>query len=362
MKKSYLLSLAVLSVLFTGCDTTGSTDSAVYVESDAGGDSSSTESTTTESTTTEGTTSSTVAPTSDNVVTTSNYSLHNQGKSCAKCHSTSSGLLSWFDAPKRGDEFESDDDNENESSENENEGDENEDGENIFTSGATVFAQIDSPDYDAKNAAYGYTLRLILQGGEVQGYNSGRGTGNFNGTFNAGIDKYTAQVLDSQGNIVNTSATDSHDSSRFDCNSCHTAGGNSGAPGRIVAYSLTSSTTTTDTTTTTTDTNTTTDTTTTQTVTDPVAAPAISFANDVLPILDTQCASCHGGSGSFTITNSTTPYAGVVPFVDTANATGSSLLQKGSGTVGHAGGAIIQTTSSDYATIRDWISAGALDN
>jgi len=359
MKKSYLLSLAVLTVLFTGCGTTESTDSAVYVESDTG-DSSSTETTegttteSTESTTADGTTSSTVVTTSDNVVTTSNYSSHNQGTSCAKCHSTSSGLLSWFDAPKRGDEFESDDDNENE-------GDENEDGENIFTSGATVFAQIDSPDYDAKNAAYGYTLRLILQGGEIQGYNSGRGTGNFNGTFNAGIDKYTAQVLDSQGNIVNTSATDSHDSSRFDCNSCHTAGGNSGAPGRIVAYSLTSSTTTTDTTTTTTDTNTTTDTTT-QTVTDPVAAPAISFANDVLPILDTQCASCHGGSGSFTITNSTTPYAGVVPFVDTANATGSSLLQKGSGTVGHAGGAIIQTTSSDYATIRDWISAGALDN
>jgi len=160
---------------------------------------------------------------------------------------------------------------------------------------------------------------------------------------------------------VNSSLKNSHDSSRFDCNSCHTAAGVNGAPGRIVSFKYVVPVVIspdTNTTTVPTDTNTTV-----PTNTNTTTQTALSFANDVLPILTTNCASCHGGRGAFSITN-TTPYTGVMAFVDKATLTNSILLQKASAQINHGGsGTVIFTTiSTNYTTIRDWISAGALNN
>jgi len=305
---------------------------------------------------------------------------HYQGVSCASCHGSATAFAL---APSLSDSYE-DDDNENESDENENENEnESESGENVFTSGATIFTVLDAPSNSALKAASNYTLRLVLESGTTEGYRIGRGTGNVNGTFNAGITNYTAEVLDSRGNVVNASLPNSHDASRFDCNSCHTAIGTNGAPGRIVSFSYSAPTTPTvpvDTNTTVpTDTNTTvpTDTNTTTVPTVPAdtnttvptdtntTVPTVvakSFASDVLPVVNTKCASCHGSSGGFTITNSSTPYAGVVPFLNLTTPTTSALLEKSSGTVFHGGGTVLRTSSAEYLTIRDWISEGALDN
>ena len=276
---------------------------------------------------------------------------HYQGQSCAQCHSAAGAVAL------------SEDNENNEDSEA---------GENTFDSGATVYTLLHGENSNAAQTASGYSLRLVLQSGVIESYSLARGTGNVYANVNAGLGNYTVEVLDRAGNVVNRSATNSHNDSRLDCNSCHSVNGANGAPGRIVSFmyqppvAVDTNTTVVplpvDTNTTVpADTNTTTTPVDTNTTTTP-SLPAISFSNDVLPILNTKCASCHGNSGNFSITNSTTPYAGVIPFVDTANPTNSSLLQKGSGSTGHGGGIIISTDSVEYATVRDWIAAGALDN
>ena len=293
-------------------------------------------------------------------------SSHYQGRSCFECHGSVTTLSREVE----------DDENENDENEgSENEGSEGEDGENQFTSGATIFTMLHANTDDATKAANNYTLRLVLENGAgIARYNIGRGTGNVNGTFNAGINRYTAEVLNAQGEVVNSSATNSHDASRFDCNSCHNTNGTNGAPGRIVSFQYTiqpvtdtNTTVPTDTNTTVpTDTNTTvpTDTNTTVPTDTNTTVPTVtrSFANDVAPILQTKCAMCHGSSGNFTITNSTTTYAGVVPWVNTADAVSSALLRKATNQSGHGGGAVISSSSPEYITIRDWISEGALNN
>jgi len=271
---------------------------------------------------------------------------HNQGISCATCHSVGGSTTLSFQSRS--------DENENES------------GENIFDSGASIFTTINATGSVA-NAASGYSLRLVLaQSGTIENYRIGRGTGNVNATFNAGITTYTVEVLDRSAKVVNTSVRNSHDASRLDCNRCHTAVGSNGAPGRIVSFKYTAPVAPVDrnTTTTQTDTNNTTTTgTTTGTGTTTSPTTILSFSNDVLPILTNKCASCHGGSGNFSITTSTTAYSGVTPFVNTTAVTSSRLLQKGAGVVGHGGGNQLGgTTSANYITIRDWIIAGALNN
>ncbi len=112
-------------------------------------------------------------------------------------------------------------------------------GENAFTSGASIFSTLNAGNSTEKSAD-NYSLRLVLaQSGSKINYSTGRGSGNAHATFNAGVARYTAQVVDAQGNVVNSSATNSHDSSRFDCNRCHTSSGVNGAPGRIVSFKYT---------------------------------------------------------------------------------------------------------------------------
>ena len=81
----------------------------------------------------------------------------------------------------------------------------------------------------------------------------------------------------------------------------------------------------------------------------------------MLPILNTNCKSCHGGSGRFSITTSTTPYTGVAAFVNSPATAGTSrLIQKGYNIISHGGGT--QLTQAQFTTIRDWISQGAKNN
>lgn len=243
--------------------------------------------------------------TQDNSPTTTKVLTHYQGQSCTECHGGS-------------------------------------DSETTFSSGATIFTSLNVQSGDVTKVASNYSLRLLLSNSNtIENYSLGNGTGNMHATFNAGITTYTAQVVDSSGNVINTSQTDSHDASRFDCNSCHTSSGLNGAPGRIVSFRYIAPTPA--------DTNTT------------ASGVARSFANDVLPILNDNCLSCHGNNGQFSITNNV-PYAGVLPFINTTTPTSSRLLVKAAGGLYHGGGNILPTATTQYTTIRDWIAQGALDN
>jgi len=119
---------------------------------------------------------------------------HYQGQSCAQCHSS---------------------------------------GENHFISGATVFTNLNATNSDKNSYAVGYKIQL----GDSEVYNGGRGNGNSFLITNR-LSKFTAKVIDSNGNIVNSSIANSHDSSRLDCNRCHTSTGINGAPGRILNKKL----------------------------------------------------------------------------------------------------------------------------
>jgi len=218
-----------------------------------------------------------------------NGGSHNQGQSCAKCHT------------------------------------------NDFNSGATVFKTL----HAATNTlgATGYKIQL----GDTDVYNAGRGDGNSYLTRFTG-NKFTAHVIDSNGNIVNSSASLSHDSTRLDCNRCHTVNGANGAPGRITSTPIQSTTTTTTTTTSTT------------------------FSSNVMSILNTKCKSCHGSNGRFTITTANATYSNISALKGSASAGGQYLLNKGSNTVSHGGGKVISTGSAEYTTIKAWVDASAPNN
>lgn len=120
--------------------------------------------------------------------------LHNQGEDCLTCHDASQARL--------------------------------------FTSGATVYTNLDSID----SYADGYTIRLVLENTQTLiDYIPKYGTGNSHTPYEESINTFTAKVLDANANVVNSSEQNSHDSSQLNCNSCHTAEGTSGAPGRITS-------------------------------------------------------------------------------------------------------------------------------
>lgn len=275
--------------------------------------------------------------------TNTTVSRHNQGDDCLSCHSENAG---------------------------------GEGAEHPLSSGATVFTKLNAANYDGTRYANAYTIRLVLADtNQTINYTKAMATGNsYSRLSTATLNNFTAQVLDPQGNVVNSSLTNSHNLTRLACNSCHSATGTNAAPGRIVSFDYygTLSTSTTDTNTTTpADSNTTTggtttpaDTNTTTGSTGGTTTPTttISFANDVLPVLNTNCKMCHGTSGNFSVSDSATAYNSVTGFVDTTTSSNSKLLQKASAQVAHGGGQILSTTSTQYTTIRDWIAEGANNN
>lgn len=129
-----------------------------------------------------------------------NSSLHNQGQGCLNCHGINTLTLY------------------------------------PFTSGGTVFTKLDAADDNISAYATGYLIRLVMQtSGEVVTYLPRLGCANSH-TLTSIDTSFTAQVVDANGTVVNSSGINTHGIGKVNCNSCHTAVGKSGAPGRIVNY------------------------------------------------------------------------------------------------------------------------------
>lgn len=127
---------------------------------------------------------------SDDGSVSKNSGFHNQGVACSQCHS--------------------------------------------FNIGGTIFKNLHAQDGDVNNAALNYYIVLKTNNGSYR-VKIGKGTGNFN--LNKVISSsFIPQVYDTNGKLVNSSSAP-HQASYTDCNSCHTANGKNGAPGRIVSYS-----------------------------------------------------------------------------------------------------------------------------
>lgn len=108
-----------------------------------------------------------------------------------------------------------------------------------FNSGATIYSDLRGKDNTSEGTAKGYSMQLVLENHTVIQYRSARGYGNVRWSGDTGaIDNFTVQVIDTQGKVVNTSSSNSHNVGRLACNTCHTQNGLNGAPGRIVNYPL----------------------------------------------------------------------------------------------------------------------------
>jgi len=213
-----------------------------------------------------------------------------------------------------------------------------------FRSGVTVYTTLSS-----STPVDGYLVRLLMDDGNSVDYKVGRGRGNANsGLYDTALDgyssnSYTVQLLNSSGTVVKSSGLNTHDSARLDCNSCHRAVGLNNAPGEVTPETVA--------------------------VVTPPPPPAtgpLSFATDVMPVLENDCKSCHGSSGSFTITTASTTYSNITALtnggVDTTTPENSYLLQKSNGQLGHGGGTKWAITDASYITVKTWITEGALNN
>jgi len=97
-----------------------------------------------------------------------------------------------------------------------------------FASAGTIYNKSNKP-------AINYNIRLITKNGSLSQYLKGRGEGNFY-LHNFNAKTFTAKVIDTNGNIVNSSKINSHDNTRLDCNRCHTRMGLNNAPQRIWSF------------------------------------------------------------------------------------------------------------------------------
>ncbi len=92
----------------------------------------------------------------------------------------------------------------------------------------------------------------------------------------------------------------------------------------------------------------------------------VSYSNDVYPILNSKCSSCHGQGGPASSTrfkltgDANQDYEVIKSLIDTQNPEESQLLQKGGGKIAHGGGAAL--SSDEYNTVKAWIQKGAQKN
>jgi len=122
-----------------------------------------------------------------------NSIVHNQGKDCRECHS--------------------------------------------FGSSGTIYTALRGQDNTDQNTAKDYRVQLLLETNQKIILTQTRGYGNVRWDGDVGaINSFTAQVIDANGNVVNSSLKNSHNVGRLSCNSCHTQQGLNAAPGRIVNY------------------------------------------------------------------------------------------------------------------------------
>ena len=83
------------------------------------------------------------------------------------------------------------------------------------------------------------------------------------------------------------------------------------------------------------------------------------FSSDVMSVLNSKCKNCHGSNGNFKITDASATYANISDLKTSAKEAGQYLLDKGSNSVGHGGGEVIAPSSTQYATLKSWVDAGA---
>ena len=83
------------------------------------------------------------------------------------------------------------------------------------------------------------------------------------------------------------------------------------------------------------------------------------FEANVMPVLVTNCQSCHGSNGNFTITSPSATYANISDLKSSVPVAGKYLYDKASSTISHGGGMVITTSSTEYQTIKSWVDSGA---
>ena len=93
-----------------------------------------------------------------------------------------------------------------------------------------------------------------------------------------------------------------------------------------------------------------------------ISGTAVSFANNVMPILNAECKGCHGSNGRFTITDTQGTYANISDLQGTMTQAAQYLLNKATATISHGGGQVIDPGSAEYTTIKAWVDAGAPNN
>lgn len=88
----------------------------------------------------------------------------------------------------------------------------------------------------------------------------------------------------------------------------------------------------------------------------------------VYSILNSNCSFCHNESGaaastSYHVTgNPSSDYAAIAALTNPDNPDSSALIKKPTGAESHGGGTLLSPDSSEIATIRAWIAAGAQNN
>jgi len=202
-----------------------------------------------------------------------------------------------------------------------------------FASGGTVFGDLRAPNNTL--GASGYRIRI----GEAGIFRSGNGVGNsYLSHFSGG--SFTAYVIDPNGNVVNSSAAGTHDASRLDCNRCHTAAGANGAPGRITSFRTSAG----------------------SADNVPATTQCVSFTAHVMPLLTSQCKSCHGSNGRFSVSDALNTYENITALQGDPAHSAQYLLDKASNTISHGGGQILPDGSAGFTTLKVWISEGVQNN
>jgi len=106
-----------------------------------------------------------------------------------------------------------------------------------FTSAATIYNTLRGKYDTSEGIANGYMIQLLLDNHTTIKFRKGNGHGNVLWKGDGGsINDFTAQVIDTNGVVVNSSKLNSHNVGRLACNICHTELGLNGAPGRIVNF------------------------------------------------------------------------------------------------------------------------------
>jgi hypothetical protein len=222
-----------------------------------------------------------VDATSSSGGSTSNALIHNQGVDCSTCHlpnSTTSGASV------------------------------------IIDSGGTLFNLINAANATAGVDLVNYKVLLVKSGVATTFTESTKGTGDFYTDENITSDGYTAQIRNSDNELINSSPAD-HGLSKKNCNSCHTASGANGTKGRVVEK--------------------------------------VSYSANVSGHLS-ACNGCHNVNYSWAVGDLNVK-------VNTSSPDDSLLLQKARG-VSHGGGSVLSTSSTAYKSVYEWIREGALNN